>query len=359
MKLLDFFTERVSRGEAMVLATVYETLGSTYSKAGGQMLIDAAGNFCGMLSGGCLEGDLVERARRVMDSGRAETASYKLAADDELWGLGVGCDGTMRILLQSLTREHDYQPFAAIADSIDRGTAADVAIVISAESPSIGVGASLLLAPDGRQRFSMADDLADAIELSFTATRLAGSAELQVADGTCTVLFARIEPAPRLLVLGAGLDAEPLIRMACELGWRCTACDHRPAYIESRLLPAGVSTVCCPADDLAQQLVLDDFDLAIVMSHHLASDRAYLRQVAASGIGYVGLLGPAGRRDRLMSDLGTDGEALQGRLHGPAGIDLGGRGPAPIALSIIAEMQRYLSQRDQPRLATPGRQPFQ
>lgn len=345
MNLLDFFREHASCGEPMVLATVYETLGSTYSKAGGQMLIDAAGNFCGMLSGGCLEGDLVERARRVMDSGRAETASYELAADDELWGLGVGCDGTMRILLQSLTREQDYQPLAAIAESIDRGTAADVAIVISAEKPSIGVGASLLLESGGRQRFSMPGDLADAIEERFAATRLAGSAELQVGGGKCTVLFARIEPAPRLLVLGAGLDSEPLMRMACELGWRCTACDHRPAYIESRQLLSGVSTLCCPVDDLAQQVELDGFDLAIVMSHHLASDRAYLRQLAASGIGYIGLLGPAGRRDRLLTDLGTDGEALRGRLHGPAGIDLGGRGPAPIALSIIAEMQRYLSQR--------------
>ena len=345
MNQLDFFRDRSSNGVAMVLATVYETLGSTYSKAGGQMLIDAAGNFCGMLSGGCLEGDLVERARRVMESGNAETASYELAADDELWGLGVGCDGTMRILLQPLSPEDDYQPFAAIAELVDRGTAANVAIVVGAERSNVTIGASLLLQAEGAQRFFMNDDLADAIEASAVAGRSAGYAELETADGKCTVLFAQFSPAPRLLVLGAGLDSEPLVRIACELGWRCTVCDHRPAYIDSRRLPSGVSTVCGPVDDLAPQVALDDFDLAIVMSHHLASDRAYLRQLAASKIGYVGLLGPAGRRERLLGELEDGGAALQGRLHGPAGIDLGGRGPAPIALSIIAEMQRYLSQR--------------
>lgn len=354
MNLLDFFRDRAANGEAMVLATVYETLGSTYSKAGGQMLIDAAGNFCGMLSGGCLEGDLVERACRVMATGKPETASYELADDDELWGLGVGCDGTMRILLQALTREHDYQPFAAIAESIDRGTAADVAIVIRAETAATTVGASLLLHADSHQRFSMQEDLADAIEASFAASQLSPSspssqllqlAEVQTADGKCTVLFARIEPAPRLLVLGAGLDSEPLVRMACELGWRCTVCDHRPAYVEGRVLPSKVSRLTLLPDDLSQHVELNNVDVAIVMSHHLASDRSYLRQLAATGIGYIGLLGPAGRRDRLLADLGDVGGALAGRLRGPAGIDLGGRGPAPIALSIIAEMQQYLSQR--------------
>jgi xanthine dehydrogenase accessory factor len=81
------------------------------------------------------------------------------------------------------------------------------------------------------------------------------------------------------------------------------------------------------------------------MSHHLASDRAYLGQLAATSLRYIGLLGPAARRDRLLSELGDAAKALTGRLHGPAGIDLGGRGPAAIALSIIAEVQGVLQGR--------------
>jgi xanthine/CO dehydrogenase XdhC/CoxF family maturation factor len=159
------------------------------------------------------------------------------------------------------------------------------------------------------------------------------------------VLYTRIDPPPALLVLGAGLDSEPVIRIANELGWRCTISDHRPEYVESRSFPARTRVNCCPVDELHRRIDLDQFDLVIVMSHHLASDRAYLRQLATSGIGYIGLLGPIGRRNRLLSEMDERADALKNRLHGPAGIDLGGRGPGPIALSIIAEMQKYLSQR--------------
>ncbi len=345
MNLLEFFTERASGGQPLVLATVFETIGSTYSKAGGQMIIDSGGNFCGMLSGGCLEGDLVERARRVIESGVAETASYDLSADDELWGLGVGCDGTMRVLLQPLTIDAGYQPFAAIAEILGGQESADMAIVISSDSAEIGVGASALWRKGGRLYFGMSEALADVVAGDFGESSPPKMRQVATSEGSCVVLVTRIEPAPALLVLGAGLDSEPVVRIANELGWRATVCDHRPAYIESRVFPGRTRVLCCPVVELDQHIKLDEFDTAIVMSHHLASDRSYLQQLAASSVGYIGLLGPVGRRDRLMSELGDIANALEGRLHGPAGIDLGGRGPGPIALSIIAEMQQYLSQR--------------
>jgi len=345
MNLLEFFTERVACGQPLVLATVYETAGSTYSKAGGQMIIDGGGNFCGMLSGGCLEGDLVERARRVIESGVAETASYDLSADDELWGLGVGCDGTMHVLLQPLTIESGFQPFAAIAEVLGGQEPASMAIVISADSPEVRAGACVLYRQDGRHCFGVSEAMADAIASDLSDSALPTLAPVSIPGGNSEVLFTRIMPAPALLVLGAGLDSEPVVRIANELGWRCTVCDHRRAYVDGRSFPARTEVLCCPVEELGQHLVLDEFDTAIVMSHHLASDRSYLQQLAASRIGYIGLLGPAGRRDRLMSELGDVADALDGRLHGPAGIDLGGRGPGPIALSIIAEMQQALSQR--------------
>ncbi len=345
MRMVEFFKERRSNGQPLVLVSVFETAGSTYSKAGAQMLIDGDGHYCGMLSGGCLEGDLVERARSVINTGTAETASYDLSADDELWGLGVGCDGTMRVLLQPLSPETDYQPFAVIADILSGDEAAMLAIVVSAESSSINTGASVLL-QDGRELGSgMSDAVARSIANSVDNKKLAVTHQVDTPDGICVVLYARIEPPPALLILGAGLDSEPVVRIASELGWRCMVIDHRPAYLESRSYPDPTRILCCPADEFGQQVGLEHYDLAIVMSHHLASDRAYLRQLAASDIAYIGLLGPAGRRERLMNELSDVADALKGRLHGPAGIDLGGRGPGPIALAIVAEMQQFLNQR--------------
>ena len=146
---------------------------------------------------------------------------------------------------------------------------------------------------------------------------------------------------PRVLITGAGADVEPLVRICAELGWRCTIVDHRPAYIEGNDFSLAERTVCMPAEDLASNVDLALFDMAVVMSHHLVSDRAYLTQLASTAIPYIGLLGPPARRKRLLDELGEHAASLEDRLSGPAGLDIGGRGPASIALSIAAEMHRH------------------
>lgn len=345
MALYEFFKDRVSAGKPLVLVTVFETDGSTYSKAGGQMVIDADGNFCGMLSGGCLEGDLVERSRAVIESGEAQVVSYDLGTDDELWGLGVGCDGSMRVLLQSLSVDNGYQPFAAIAEVLNGGAPAVVATVI--ESESVRPGASVLIRGEQAKGFGLDEESAQQL-----ATEMPGAAspELRIVGlggGDSRILYSPLAPAPALLILGAGLDSEPVARFAAELGWRRTVIDHRPAYIDARNYPPHTQTLCLGPDELDDRVDLDVYDMAIVMSHHLVSDRSYLERLALSKVGYVGLLGPPGRRDRLLSELGEASNALRDRLRGPAGLMLGGRGPGPIALEIVAEMQQYLAERGQ------------
>jgi xanthine/CO dehydrogenase XdhC/CoxF family maturation factor len=340
--LVRFFEVRRARGEPLVLVTIYETSGSTYSKAGTQMLIDGNGNFHGMLSGGCLEGDLALRAAAVIESGTPQAVTYDLAQDDELWGLGVGCDGVMRVFLQSLTAANGYEPFSAIADAMRGDRPAQLAIVIESANANVPPGAAAVGTGTSTRGFGTADETAarlvrDARRPAFESVALAG--------GSVNVLATVIQPPPRLIVLGGGPDAEPVVRFAAELGWRCTVVDHRDAYIESGRFGVAEKVLCLPAEGLGETLELSDYDAAVVMSHHLASDRSYLEQLAATEVRYIGLLGPAARRNRLLSELGETGQALEGRLHGPAGIDLGGRGPAAIALSIVAEVQGVLQGR--------------
>lgn len=292
--LLQFFNSHRERAEPLVLVTVYETAGSTYSKAGAQMLVNANGVFRGMLSGGCLEGDLAIRAQQVLESEAPRTVTYDLGkGDDELWGMGVGCDGLMRMQLQPLLPRDGYVPFAEIAQILCGNAAKEVRVPL--------------------------------------------------ADGSNAELTILVEPPPQILVLGAGLDAEPVVRFAAELGWRCTVVDHRKAYIDNGDFAAAVATYCTASNRLSDVLDAEQFDMAVVMSHHLASDRDYLMQLADTSIAYIGLLGPPNRRDRLLADLGAPGEKLKDRLYGPAGIPIGGRGPAAIALSIVAQMQQKLS----------------
>jgi len=288
-RLLEFFNARSQQKRRLVLATVVRTTGSTYSKAGDYMLLDDNGAFRGMLSGGCLESDLLERAATVLADDQAQTAIYNLNLDDELWGLGAGCEGTMEIYLQPLRAEDDYLPFSAIFGALN-----------------------------GREPMSV-----------------------QISPAHRIVVM----PSPALLILGAGPDSEPIISIASELGWKCTIVDHRPAYIEDRKYGDAVDVHCVEPDRLSGALDLSVFDMALVMSHHLPSDRSYLLQLAATDIAYVGLLGPPNRRDRLLKDLGRSTKQLADRLSAPAGIRFGGRGPAAIAVEIIAEMQQFLEQR--------------
>ena len=342
-RLLQFFETRKSRNEPLVLVTVYETQGSTYSKAGAHMLVDGNGIFQGMLSGGCLEGDLAIRAQIVIESGNPQSVTYDLGTDDdEVWGLGVGCDGLMRVFLQPLRADSDYQPFAAIADALQAASNSVVATIIESAAPLVPVGAAVLVRGDEIQSWRMDSALVSdiAAEARAVLQKMASrTTHMRAGDKDIHVLLAVVEIPPRVLVLGAGPDAEPVVRFAAELGWRCTIVDHRQAYVDTGEFPGAEAIHCIEADKLSASLDLAIFDMAIVMSHHLVSDRSYLRQLAATDIGYIGLLGPGNRRQRLLSDLGVLAESLRDRLRGPAGLDIGGRGPAPIALSIIAQMQ--------------------
>lgn len=346
MALKSAFTNWSAAGKPLVLATVYETAGSTYSKAGARMLITGEATFQGMLSGGCLEGDLAERARTVIETGGPQAVTYDLGKnDEELWGLGVGCDGLMRIFLQPLYAESGYEPFRTIAQALDGDTVEVSATVIESSIDGLSAGSSLVTVDGDVAYSSIGDTFSAAVQdLVQQASSEPQSRALayRTSGGEAKLLLGTLTPPPNILVLGAGLDAEPVVRFALELGWRVTVQDHRPAYIESGDFGAADAVLCVPVDTLSATIDLSRIDAAIVMSHHLASDRNYLEQLAETDIEYIGLLGPVDRRRRLVDELGSKGKQLKGRLRGPAGLDLGGRGPAAIALSIVAEMHRQI-----------------
>ena len=288
--LIESFTDYVERGEPVALLTVVSTDGSTYSKAGGQILIGADGRCHGLLSGGCLEQDLAERAGAALRSGVVDTVEYDLRSDDDVFGLGVGCEGVLRIHIQPLGPATAYAPLSTWLEACERNGTAE--------------------------------------------------AEFDLADGSATMRLNLLRPH-EVLVLGAGPDAVPLVTFCRELGWRVTVSDHRPAHVAAFREKHDCTVRCAAVDALEENVELNRFDAAIVMSHHLASDREYLRGLAATSIGFVGLLGPPHRKVRLLSEIGNSAEQLAGRLHAPVGRRIGGRGPAAIALEVVAELQEH------------------
>ena len=321
-----------------VLATVVATAGSTYRKPGARMFILSDGSYFGLLSGGCLEADLALHARQVLDGGTPRAIEYDMRGpDDILFGIGAGCEGAMRVLLEPA----------------GPGTPAAAALVNAGRATRAGRSTSLIVVHESAD---LVLGTHDAAEPPGPSPALLGAAERAVADaasravdteigGRRTRAFVQfLAPPPHLLICGAGPDAQPVVRAALALGWRVTVVDHRPAYALPERFP-GATVHCVDARRLRSSVAVAECHAAVVMSHHLPSDVAYLRELAQAGVPeYVGLLGPSARRQRISEELGAETQRLRSRLRGPVGFDIGAVTPEGIALAIISEVHAWLAE---------------
>jgi xanthine dehydrogenase accessory factor len=319
---------------ARVLATVVATAGSTYRKAGARMLIMADGSYLGLLSGGCLESDLMLHAQQVIDSGMARAVEYDMRGpDDLLFGIGAGCEGAMRVLLEPANAA-SRAATALSAAGKTASSGAPTCLVVVHESATLPLGTY--------GAASLPPDLAAAASQSLAD---GSSREVRSEDDRLRALVQYLPPSPHLLICGAGPDAEPVVSAARALGWRVTVVDHRPAYADARRFP-GAAVMLADAGALRGTVALHTCHAAVVMSHHLKSDVAYLRELAAAAApDYVGLLGPAARRLRISQELGVEAEALRKRLRGPVGIDIGPVTPEGIGLAVVSQVHAALAGR--------------
>jgi len=341
--------ELAERGERAVLATVVEVEGSAYRREGTRLLIEEDGRLTGVLSGGCLERDLVERARQLLTLDACRLECYDLRSPDEaLWGLGLGCGGKITLLLQPLPPEAGERSPLALFDRVAlarRPAVVATVFRVHGEGGGHAVGDQLSdglgLAPP---------DLGGRVHEAFAEVR--GGARplvrrVALESGGIDLLCEPAMPPTRLAIVGAGRDVVPVVRLAGELGWEVTVADPRPTA-EAAARFAGLATYVDGAPRrLADALALDPWSALLVMTHNYLDDLAALTELLASPAPYLGLLGPAARRDRLLADLAMQGCTPRpvelARLHGPAGIDLGGRAPEEVALAILAEIQAVLS----------------
>ncbi len=343
-RLLPLFARARLSNEPLVLATVIRTGGSTYAKAGAQMLIANDGEYAGLLSGGCLEGDLREHARDVAATGTARIVSYDLrSTTDQLFGLGAGCEGAMDVLLSRLSEEDGWQPLPLLEAAYQRGNRVRLAFVIASSEKNIEPGLSF---PADKAPADFVLDTEPRIrEIFATISNAPANSFMRTPTLDIELFIAAFEPPPRLLLLGGGPDARPVAELAGFLGWRVTVVDHRSTYLVPTRFPAEAKLVETRAAEVSSAVRLDKHVAAIVMSHHLESDLEYLRALASSAVPYIGLLGPAARREKLLGDLGAVADALRPRLRAPVGLDIGGRAPESIALSIVGEVHAFLAGR--------------
>lgn len=302
------------RGVSAVLAEVVKVIGSAYRRPGAIMMMAADGHMEGTISGGCLEGDLFLNAESVMEGGPALLVDYDLA-EDEMWSLGIGCKGQVQVWVRPAPVGADRARLVAMLESG-------------------GVIAATL--PGGPVHTWVADEPWP--ELPTSTLRRMQAAWEGAGPSVVDDLYVRAwRPAEHLVISGAGHDAEPVARMAQEVGFRVTVVDPRPEFNDDRRFPGAEHVVVEPSS-----LSPDRFsDLKgaywVIMNHHKARDTAALKASVALAPRFIGALGPRRRTDEILASLQLS-QDQEAQVHGPLGLDIGADTPYEVALSIVGEL---------------------
>jgi xanthine/CO dehydrogenase XdhC/CoxF family maturation factor len=341
-------------GKASALATVVGVSGSTYRRPGARMLFSESGRVAGLINAACLESDLSERARNVILSGKPELISYDTtSADDIVFGLGLGCNGTVEILMEPGTSAAMSKKIVVMKQSIEGDKPTVLATVIASDvSKGVHVGDCVTIDSCG----VVAGTIADAHFASMMESDAKTVADLPYTQklysfegGNVRAFIEVVLPPLPLLVFGAGPDAIPLVDAAKLLGWHVTVVDHRPAYATQDNVRGADLVQLAEPEHVPDHVVMTGRHVAVIMTHNFDKDRKLLKILLQSPVQYVGLLGPKSKLQTLLQNLAKEGfhptrDQLE-RLHAPIGLDIGAETPEEIAVSIIAEIKAVLGKR--------------
>ncbi|HEX9494294.1 MAG TPA: XdhC/CoxI family protein [Candidatus Limnocylindria bacterium] len=340
--------ELAREGRPFAVATVVRTIGSTPQVVGAKMLIDDLGRTYGTLGGGCVEGDAFAEAKRILTEGGSSLREYELT-EDLAWDTGLVCGGTMWIHVEpgegALTvGDRDLLPDVLAASST--GTPIGLATLLKKDGHALVPAGRLYVEQDGSSGGTLGDSALDERARSLAAETLrAGTARTAKLDGSTELLVEPIVAKPHLVVAGAGHVGLALAKLAHSLDYDVTVIDDRPEFASRDRFPEGVEVVRADIVDALGTLPIGWNAFIVVATRGHKLDAACVRAAIGRPARYVGLLGSKRKTiliERMLREEGVSDERIRS-MHAPIGLDLGGRTPAEIALSVMAElsMERY------------------
>lgn len=339
----------IAAGESVALATLVRVEDSAPQRAGARMLVTASGRIAGSVSGGCVESDVVARALRVLETGLPDLVAYA-SADPEGLAIGLLCGGRIEVLIE---RVADDEPWRALVAALAAGRSLALCVAIA---PEYLRGRKLLVFEDGETRGTI-DDAVDA-RVSELARARVGREESEVMtipgpEGPVSFFLEALVPAPRLFLVGATHTAVALARLAKTVGYRVCVIDPRSAFLSPERFPDADAWMPEWPESALERAGLDARDSLVTLTHDPKIDLPALECGLRAGVRYLGALGSRtthARRCAALRERGF-GDAALATIRAPVGLDLGARGPAEIALAVLAEMIAIRSGRDARPLA--------
>jgi xanthine dehydrogenase accessory factor len=332
------------------LATVVKVRGSSYRSPGARMLITDDGRWVGSISGGCLEGDALRKARQVMADKKPFTVTYDTREEsNQNLGIGLGCNGVIDVLIEPL-EIHDsqiIQQFVAFAET-------QKPLALATIFNGLGVGEKLLLTAEGEvhnnfQSAELAIQVKSDLEKIFTSRK--SQANKYLVHGIEQEVFIElIQPSISVIIFGGGFDARPVTELAKSLGWNVSVTDECVAHIAPIFFPTADKLSLCQREFIDRDFNITPYTACILMSHNYEYDRDVLKKLLKTNTPYIGILGPRKRFDKMLAEYKREGITLAPidfeRIHAPIGLDIGAEAPDEIALSIVSEIQGKFTNRE-------------
>jgi xanthine dehydrogenase accessory factor len=333
------------------LATVVKVRGSSYRSPGARMLITDNGQWVGSISGGCLEGDALRKARQVMMEKKPMTVTYDTREEsNQNLGIGLGCNGVIDVLIEPIDPFDKHNPIKLFEQLL---TAKEPLALATIFSSSTYLGEKLLITAAGEKIIGFSDNqlndlIISALQQLFENKK--SEAKLYEWNGNKAEVFIElIQPSFSLMIFGGGFDARPVSQIAKSLGWEVLITDECVAHLAPVFFPTADKLSLCHRDFIDRDFIITPYTACVLMSHNYEYDRDVLKKVLPSEAPYIGILGPRKRFDKMLEEFKLAGIVISEedlhRIHSPIGLDIGAETPDEIAISIIAEVQGKFSNR--------------
>lgn len=335
----------------VALATVVKVRGSSYRSPGARMLITDEGTWVGSISGGCLEGDALRKARQVMNDGKAFTVTYDTREEsNQNLGIGLGCNGVIDVLLEPIDASKDDNVISIFEKLISIKEPVAMATIFSSSSQN----AEKVLIEGGGETITdnvnrllskmIKKDLHDIFDHKKSFAK-----EYEVNNEKIEVFLELIQPNVSLIIFGGGFDARPVSQLAKSLGWNVSVTDECVAHIAPVFFPSADKLSLCQRDFVDRDFEITPYTACVLMSHNYEYDRDVLKKLLKTETPYIGILGPRKRFDKMLAEFSDKGIDLTPqdfhRIHSPIGLDIGAETPDEIAISIISEIQGKFANR--------------
>ena len=334
------------------LATVVKVRGSSYRSPGARMLITDDGKWVGSISGGCLEGDALRKARKVMADKMPFTVTYDTREEsNQNLGIGLGCNGVIDVLIEPLDAGDENNAAAFFERMISTNSPLALATVFVDDN---GLAGKKILVTPEETRW---DELPDSQLKQFVIrdlrllfdTKLSEARKYTIQGKETEVFVELLQPSISLIIFGGGFDARPVSHLAKSLGWDVTVTDECVAHIAPLFFPTADKLSLCQRSFIDRDFDITPYTACVLMSHNYEYDRDVLRKLIKTPTPFIGILGPRKRFDKMLVEFEEAGIELSAedhnRIHSPIGLDIGAEAADEIAVSIVAEIQSKFSNR--------------